>query len=332
MRITSMTLRRTSPRRALLAATALAVPVALGVVATGSANATVPPPQTWSVWVGNQANKMAIQGEQFLPGDITIDQGDSVKWVAHSGEPHTVTFVSGGIPQTNADLGQFNPGDPSQTTQSSNHVFDWTSTYESGVLTTLTTFPALTGVTLHKNYTLQFPVGTPVGTYTYYCRVHGTMMRGEIHVQAQGTAYPATQADYNAQAAFMANAIVADGRAELAKATKASTSHHVILGADDGFAMVMRFVRGKVTVHKGDTVSWTNNMSMGAPHTITFGIPTGSLAPYGNHTHFTGKPLSSGVLPPGGSFKVTFDKVGTFSYICLLHSELGMAGTVVVKP
>ena len=329
MRIKSLS----TQAKALLAVGALAVPVALTAAALSGApaNATVSP-QTFTVLVGNQASHMAIQGEQFLPGDITIDQGDSVRWKANSGEPHTVTFVDGGVPQTQLQLGQFNPADPSQTTQTSNGTFDASSTYESGVLTTLTSFPALVGVTLHKSYTLVFPTSTPVGTYTYYCRVHGTMMRGEIHVQALGTPYPATQADYSSQASFMAKAIVADGLKELATAKKSATNHKVILGADDGYAMVMRFINGKVVVHKGDTVTWRNNMSMGAPLTVTCGQPTGRLAPYGNKGHFTGKPLSSGVLPPHGSFKVTFAKVGTYPYICLLHAELGMAGVVIVKP
>jgi plastocyanin len=328
MRITSLS----SPGRALLCALALLIPVALWGMASSAQAAG---PVTWTVLVGNQANHRAIQGERFLPGDITIDQGDSVTWKANSAEPHTVTFVDGGAPQTQEQLGEFNPGDSAQTTQTANHTFDAASTYESGVLTTLSTSSALPPfVALHKTYTLHFPNSVPVGTYTYYCRVHGVMMRGEIHVQASGTAYPASQSDYDAEAALLAHAIVADGRAELKAATAAARSHKVVLGADDGIAMVARFIKGKVVVHKGDTVKWVNNMSMGAPHTVTFGAPKPPdvLAPYGNPARFRGGQLSSGVIAPHGTFKVTFKKVGTFAYYCIFHQDLGMKGTVVVKP
>jgi plastocyanin len=33
---------------------------------------------------------------------------------------------------------------------------------------------------------------------------------------------------------------------------------------------------------------------------------------------------------PGQTFTVTFKKAGTFPYICALHDEMGMVGTVKV--
>jgi plastocyanin len=326
--------RMSSPGRVLVAVLALLTPAALyAVAASADAGVVVVPATNWTVRVANQANHGAIQGLQFLPGDITINQGDSVTWRARAGEPHTVTFVDGGTPQTPEQLGEFNPGDPSQTTRSSNHDFDGLSTYESGVMTTRDSYSALPPfVQLYHRYTLHF-LTTPVGTYTYYCRVHGVMMRGEIHVQAAGSARPATQADYDAQATFLAHAIVADGRAELKKAQALSGSHKVIVGADDGMAMVMRFVRGKVVVHKGDTVTWANKLN-GVPHTVTFGGPPAGdpTVPYGHPGSFRGGKLSSGVISPQGTFKVTFKKTGTFAYHCFFHVDLGMKGVVVVKP
>ncbi len=40
------------------------------------------PPQTWTVQVGSQSSDQAIQGMRFLPGDVTVDAGDTVRWVA----------------------------------------------------------------------------------------------------------------------------------------------------------------------------------------------------------------------------------------------------------
>jgi plastocyanin len=328
MRITSLS----SPGRVLVGVLALLTPVAIGASASSAQAAD---PVNWTVLVGNQANHRAIQGERYLPGDITIDQGDSVTWQANSAEPHTVTFVDGGQPQTQEQLGEFNPGDLTQTTQTVSHDFDGSSTYQSGVITTLGSIGALPPfVTLHHSYTLTFPADLPVGTYTYYCLFHGVMMRGEIHVQAQGAAYPATQSDYDAEAALVGSAIIADGRAELAQAQALSRSHKVIVGADDGTAMLMRFVKGKVVVHKGDTVRFANPLN-GIPHTVTFGAPmtTGDpTAPYGHPASYRGGQLSSGVIIPHTTFRVTFKKVGTFPYHCFFHQPLGMVGKVVVKP
>ena len=325
MRIKKMS----SPGRVLVAVLALLTPAALYATAN-SADAIVATSH-WTVRVGNQADHMAIQGERFLPGDITINQGDRITWKARSGEPHTVTFVDGGKPQTQQDLDQLDFTAP----RSSNHQFDAASTYQSGVMTTLDSISALPPfVTLYHRYTLVFPLSTPVGTYTYYCLFHGVMMRGEVHVQAAGSAYPATQSDYDAQSTLVAKAIVADGRAELSRANALSGSHKLIVCADDGTAMLMRFVRGTVVVHKGDTVKFANALN-GVPHTVTFGNPpaTGDpTAAYGNPNRFRGGRLSSGVIFPQATFKVTFKRVGTFHYHCFFHQPLGMVGKVVVKP
>ncbi len=316
------------PGSVIAAVLALLAPVALNVYA-GSAHAgTVT--QNWTVLVGNQAAHKAIQGEKFLTPDLTIDQGDTVTWKANSAEPHTVTFFADGV-QTSTP--EFNPGDPNQASKVGGDTFAPGTYLNSGALSTID-IPLLPFGTA-KSYTLSFPNTVDPGTYTYYCLVHGVMMRGEIHVQPAGSAYPASQADYDAEAAFTANAIVADGKAQLAQAKKAATNHKVILGTDDMIAMVGRYVRGKVVVHKGDTVKWVNSMSMGAPHTVTIGAPhigPSVLAPYGHPNHYRSGDLSSGVIPPHGSYRVTFKKAGTYHYYCLFHSELGMAGVVVVKP
>ena len=49
----------------------------------------------WKVWVGNQSKDMAVQGMRFLPGQVWINAGDTVTWVANAAEPHTVTFLPG---------------------------------------------------------------------------------------------------------------------------------------------------------------------------------------------------------------------------------------------
>jgi plastocyanin len=63
-----------------------------------------------------------------------------------------------------------------------------------------------------------------------------------------------------------------------------------------------------VTVHAGDTVTWTNDGT--ADHTAT------------------GKGFDSGVLHSGKSYSHTFSSPGTFSYVCQIHSF--MKGKITV--
>jgi plastocyanin len=319
--------RLSSPGRVLIGILALLTPVAVSATAT-SAHAT-PLPQDWTVLVGSQTPDMAVQGQRFLPGDITIDAGDSVTWQANSAEIHTVTFFAGGAPQST--LPPLDPTDGLQVTQQGTDTMDGTSYYNSGLLTTLPTFTPLP-VPVHTSYSLTFP---DAGTFTYYCLVHGVMMRGVVHVQTAGAAYPSTQADIDADAAWLAGAINADGRALQASTLAESTRHKVFTGADDGVAMVMRFLHHKVVIHKGQRVRFVNNMSMGAPHTVTFGsVPAGLalFSPSGHPGNYRGGDLNSGILTPHSTFTVTFNKVGRFHYLCGLHLDMNMKGVVVVKP
>ncbi len=307
------------PGRAVLAAVALLTTAALGA-ATPSAQAIPSPPVTWTVLVGSETSNHAIQGERFLPGDITIDAGDSVMWKANSAEIHTVTFIGGGAPQD--PLPAFDPNDPNQTGPVGTATMDGTSYYNSGIMT----------AAAHSTYTLTFPTS---GTYTYYCLVHGVMMRGVVHVQNNADPYPYSQADVDASAQLLAAGIVADGRAQIATALAHSGPHKVFTGTDDMTAMVVRFLHQRVVIHKGERVRFVNTMSSNAPHTVTFGTPPAGPAlfqPSGHPGNYRGGNLNSGFMVPHQTFTVTFNKVGKFHYICGLHVDMGMKGVVVVKP
>jgi plastocyanin len=317
----------TRPASALLALAVVLVPTAVGATAI-SADA-VAPATNFIVKVGSETTSMSVQGQRFLPGDVTIDAGDSVTWQANSTEIHTVTFKNGGQPQ--ASLPPFNPTDPTQLTQQGGNTMAGSGDFNSGLLTTAPTAGPIPVPVVHS-YVLTFPTA---GTYTYYCLVHGAMMRGVVHVQPAGAAYPYSQSDLNAEARFQAAAINSHGRDLMAKAAALSTNHKVFTGQDDGIAMTMRFSLQKIVIHKGDTVKFKNTMSVGAPHTVTFGaVPVGPaiFAPSGNPKNFKGGNLHSGIIAPGGSFAVTFKKVGRFHYLCALHQDMGMKALVVVKP
>jgi plastocyanin len=72
------------------------------------------------------------------------------------------------------------------------------------------------------------------------------------------------------------------------------------------------FNPAEVTVGVGDTVTWTNNDSVG--HDVTA------------DSFSSGEP---GGMAPGDTFEQTFDEAGTFDYVCTVHP--GMEGTVIVE-
>lgn len=70
------------------------------------------------------------------------------------------------------------------------------------------------------------------------------------------------------------------------------------------------FIPSTMTVKVGDTVTWVNNETY-------------------NHWVLSNDGLfDSGSMAPGGQYKYTFTKVGTYQYICKIHPF--MTGIVIV--
>ncbi|MHC6591663.1 plastocyanin/azurin family copper-binding protein [Arthrobacter sp. C152] len=274
--------------------------------------------RTWTVLAGSESRDQEIQGMAFLPSEIFINERDTITWKANSAEPHTVTFLAAG-----QSLQPFNPFNDDELLKRGGDRYDGHSYYNSGLLANVDIpgFPEAT------SYSLKFP---REGDFTYYCLLHGMVMKGTVHVREQGTAYPYSQADYDKASRAQERSILRDGHQLDASLASEASNHRVIAGGDDGVAMVMRFIRDSVTVHVGDTVVFANT-GMGAPHTVTFGTePANFFAPSGDPSHFSGGDLNSGILEPGDEFAVTFKATGTFKYICALHDYMGMVGEVHV--
>jgi plastocyanin len=128
-----------------------------------------------------------------------------------------------------------------------------------------------------------------------------------------------------------------------------------ITGAGPQSASLMRFLRDTIVVRVGDTVEWTS-LEPSINHTVTFGVepadprpPSANVMPTsdGARQAVIGSPadsVNSGFLSPSPQdrtglaealpgitrFRVTFTSPGTFDYICAIHDELGMKGTVIV--
>lgn len=311
--------RGNTPRSKILAfIIAFAVALLASMAAAGPATAGGWGHRTWQVQVGSESRDQEIQGMAFLPSEIFINEHDTISWQANAAEIHTVTFLAAG-----QSLQPFDPFNNDELLKRGGDSYDGHSYYNSGLLSNV----EVPGFPVTTSYSLTFP---REGDFIYYCLVHGEMMKGTVHVREQGTHYPYSQADYDKASRAQERSILRDGHQLDASLAAQATNHKVLAGGDDGVAMVMRFVRPNVTVHVGETVVFANT-GMGAPHTVTFGTePANVFAPLGTPSNFTGGDLSSGIIWPGGTFSVTFQKAGTFKYICALHDYMGMVGQVKV--
>lgn len=97
----------------------------------------------------------------------------------------------------------------------------------------------------------------------------------------------------------------------------------------------MRFLPQIQVIKAGDSITWTNNDPM-MPHTVT--LPgenstfSESFAPEGSSTYDGKIKTSSGILLPSQTYTLKFTNPGRYTYICLLHDEIGMIGTIIVLP
>jgi len=99
------------------------------------------------------------KGYRFEPADITIKQGDAVKWIMVSGGPHNVAFLNLTDPTTKAQINANMPGQ---------HMAEDSS-------------PLL--MNPNEGYTVSF-AKVPAGKYDYDCTPHAAMgMKGSITVQ-----------------------------------------------------------------------------------------------------------------------------------------------------
>ena len=294
----------------------------------------------WQASVGAQSGDLAKQGIAFLPNEMWIHAGDSVTWTFLTDEPHTVSFLKNGQirPPDTAGCPGFSSGAA---------IFDGT--------TCVTTARLKNGQT----FTVTFP---SVGNFKLVCLIHRNMT-GTVHVLGSNEALPHDQDFYDKQAQQEGARLLSS--TDLGSHEEHSGENHVSAGAgvisatpggSENLA-VMRFNHEKIFIHAGETVEWSNSDPT-ASHTITFGTePADPMPPSNNVTvdsdgarHATinspndsvhsgfivaaaQERTGSAQLPPGVTrFRVTFTQPGIYPYICALHDELGMKGTVIVLP
>jgi plastocyanin len=315
--------------------------------------------QEWQMLVGAESPNRASQALAFLPNEIWIHAGDGIRWTFPTHERHTLTFLRPG--QTRPP--GFGPtfgvvvGCPGTTPDGSS--FTGSTCVTSPVLML---DEASTGGDA-PTYSVTFPVA---GNFKFVCLIHADMT-GVVHVLDTSAVLPHDQGFYDTQAAAEQTALLADasslvgtpsaGADAAAPSVAAGIGAIVTMsGAGSQTASLMRFDRKTVIVRVGDTVEWVNR-DPSINHTVTFGTEPADPRPPSNGVTPTSDgarqavigsvsdSVNSGFLTPAPQdranlaqsspgitrFRVTFNAPGTYDYICAVHDQLGMAGTVIVR-
>jgi plastocyanin len=311
----------------------------------------------WQITAGAEIPDRASQALAFLPNEIWIHTGDSIRWTFPTHERHTVTFLKPG--QTRPP--GFGPvfgvlaGCPGTTPDGSS--FDGSSCVTSDIL--LRDADAGPG-TPAPTYSVRFPAA---GNFKFVCLLHADMT-GMVHVRDLSESLPHDQDFYDREAqkeqtVLLSEASPSDGRQDRVRmqtnSVAAGTGEILTTGAGSQTASLMRFLRRTMIVRVGDTVEWTS-LDPSINHTVTFGTepadprppsPDVQLASDGARQAAIGSPgqsVNSGFLSPAPQdrpglpqsapgitrFRVTFLSPGVFDYICAVHDQLNMKGTVIV--
>jgi plastocyanin len=314
----------------------------LGLLLSVSFAGTAQAATTLNIGVG--VGSGTVSGNAYLPGDVTILVGDSLKWSIESDEPHSVTFGNG--PAGTAP-DEWPVTGLTGTVPPPPGIANLTGTYGgSGFLNTGLLWKGSTA-------TVQF---TAAGSLPYICVIHPGMA-GTVNVVASGTTTTQAEADAKATQTRTAllgavDALEASAEAAVTETQRAGgtslwsifTSVHQDAapqpGGGTGYLELLRFIPPALEIEAGDTVKWT------APsvHTVTFlaaGTDPSSVDPFttppsGTSTYDGSSLYHSGLLgipAPGApsTYELTFPDAGTFNYICALHVFLGQTGQIIVS-
>ena len=191
-------------------------------------------------------------------------------------------------------------------------------------------------------------------------------MTGVVHVRPLSETLPHDQAFYDREALGEAVLLLGDASRLHGRGTPGDDTGSndvaagvgvvvTTTGAGSQTASLMRFFRDTIVVRVGDTVEWTS-LDPSINHTVTFGVePSDPRPPSGNVTPTSdgarqavisspADSVNSGFLSPAPQdranlaqaspgvtrFRVTFKSPGSFNYICAVHDQLDMKGTVIV--
>lgn len=344
-------------RLGAIAAIGLAGAMAAGGLANASPSLAG---ATLNVKLGGGPTGIAAEG--FFPQSITVHAGDTIHFSNQGNEPHTATYLPPAQASPLPPLLVKDPGGSpamgfnpiyANTTPASPATFDATKVVTSGVLNN------------GDSYDVTFP---STGSFVFHCAFHP--MQLSVKVVAAGASAD-TQAAVDARATSEFNATVAAAQAQVKNLSSTpatttalgngATDFGIVVGGDADVANstdsadIMQYFPPNISVKVGDSITWTNNQDV--PHTVTFlsgATPPGFIAPIpqpsgppflalapavvfpsGNNVYGGSGITSSGIFGTGfpnpAAYTVKFTAPGTYTYVCLLHGDQGMTGTVTVS-
>ena len=301
---------------------------------------------------------------------LTVRAGDTITWNINSDEPHSVTFLSGAelppdfIPVPGGDPTELMPNPetaaPTRAPGAPVEVYSGAGMVNSALMSDEPQGPP--GTPPNNTFSLVFDTS---GTYQLVCQIH-PFMRGQVQVLAVTASDVPSQAQIDAQGEKQLAPLLAEleGLKSLRDSGMAissepgpngSTIWHVGAGGrgSERFVELLDFLAKDVTITEGDTVVWTSptfhqvtfHPGREAPDFVTVkpqeqGPPEVRLNP---EVFLPSKPsgefdgtgfFSSGLIgvDTGGaaSFSMTFSKAGSYDYMCAIHREQGMKGSITV--
>lgn len=299
-----------------------------------------------------------INGFDFYPSVVQVRPGDTLRFENGSGAipvPHTVTLGTG------ADVGTAIPPPVAEGVGQVPAV--WGECVSDQALTSEDTdcpegnvdFPP-DGATVNMapfaeqgyynsgifdpGQTVVVPIADDAapGTHSFVCYLHPATMEMTVEVVDPDETVQ-TQGDLDAAARQAIEADLAAGGEALADAEAADRPPDVVqAGAEQGAAVVTRFLPTEITVPAGTTVTWVNEGN--DPHVVSFGGDVGPHDPENfapptipSGGEYTGGAAISGVFGgppfPSTTYALTFPDPGRFAYLCPIHP--GMAGVVEVE-
>lgn len=333
-----------------------------GILMAGVAATTVQA-EEWQARAGAETPDRGSQALAFLPNEFWIHAGDSIRWTFPTHERHTITFLTPAEVRPPAFGSTFGVpiACPGAGVTPDGSSFTGSSCVSSGVLL----LPEDAGQdATPPSYSVVFPVP---GNFKFVCLVHADMT-GVVHVHSLSDTLPHDQAFYDRQTLAEQVLLLGDASRLRGRGTPPDGTNEndvsagigevvTTTGAGSQTASLMRFLQSTIVVRVGDTVEWTN-LDPSINHTVTFGVepsdprpPSGNVMPTsdGARQAVISSPtdtVNSGFLSPAPQdranlaqstpgitrFRVTFTSPGTFNYVCAVHDQLGMKGTVIVHP
>ena len=249
---------------------------------------------TYNANVGAETRDQAVQADAFLPNELWIFEGDSIKWTfVPKNEIHTVTLLKPGQIRPSAPP----PAGPPFVVQGVN--CGPAASYDGSACVSTPT-----GMNGGATFTVTFP---KAGNYKLVCLVH-TDMTGSVHVLVNNAANAAlvrSQRFIDDKARDEARAILSDGdrqgddhhdgdyhdgdhhdedhrgwddRRDHDNAVTAGIGEIVATGGGTQYRTVVRFLPGTIRIHAGESVVWTN-LDPTEPHTVTFGTEPAGFVP-----------------------------------------------------